>query len=397
MATPKILRIINRLNLGGPTYNAAYLSKYLAPEFETMLVAGMIESGEESSEFITEKMGLHPVYIPKMNRRLHPQNDWHAYNHLKSIIKNYKPDIVHTHAAKAGALGRLAAAECNVRTIVHTFHGHTFHSYFPRWQSKLFINIERFLANKSSCIIAVSEKQKRELADVYHLCSADKIEVVPLGLELKKFTEDVAAKREKFRHHYQISDDEIVIVIVGRLVPVKNHSLFLIALKKVLKATKKKIRAFIIGDGEERRGLEQQARDLEISFTDYTRNPIHTTLTFTSWIRDIDEAYAASDIVALTSLNEGTPVSLIEAQVASKPIVTTNAGSVAEILDEGKTAFIVPCNDSAAFSQRLLELVEDDSLRNRMSGGASSITMERFDYRHLISNTTNLYHRLLHR
>ncbi|MCY7410864.1 MAG: glycosyltransferase, partial [Chitinophagales bacterium] len=249
---PRILRIINRLNLGGPTFNAAYLTKFLAPEFETLLVAGMIDESEASSEFVLHEMDLHPVYIPEMYREINLVRDTQAYFKLKKIIRDFKPHIVHTHAAKAGALGRMAADACKVQVIIHTFHGHVFHSYFSPLKTNAFINIERRLAKKSSKIIAISESQKKELSEVYKICEPEKIEIVPLGFDLRKFSEHRNAKRKKFRTHYLIDDDEIVISIVGRLVPVKNHALFLRSIKNILEGTSKKIRAFIIGDGESR-------------------------------------------------------------------------------------------------------------------------------------------------
>lgn len=129
---PKVLRIINRFNIGGPTYNAAYLSAYLPPEYETMLLAGSLDEGEESSEHVLDELGLKPVYIAEMKREISPKDDIAAYRKIKQIIKEFKPDIVHTHASKAGTLGRLAAASCGVKVIVHTFHGHVFHSYFGK-------------------------------------------------------------------------------------------------------------------------------------------------------------------------------------------------------------------------------------------------------------------------
>lgn len=392
---PKILRIINRLNLGGPTFNAAYLSKFLAPEFETMLVAGMIDDTEESSAFITQEMGLKPVYIPQMFREIHPLKDRSAYLQLKKIIREFKPDIVHTHAAKAGTLGRLAAASCKVPVIVHTFHGHVFHSYFSKWKTNIFIRIEQYLAAKSTCIISVSKKQKEELADVYNICSAEKIQVIPLGFNLEKFSAGIPVKRKKFRDHYLIDDDEIVIVIVGRLVAIKNHTLFLKALKNIEQRTSKKIRAFIVGDGEDHLHIEETASALRLDFTNFKTDPRPALLTFTSWIREVDEVYAGADIVTLTSLNEGTPVSLIEAQAAGKPIVTTEVGGIADIVVPGKTAFVVATNDEQEFSKKLLELIEDDELRKNMSSYDNSLIISPFDYHRLVSETALLYRKLL--
>jgi len=193
---PRILRIINRLNLGGPTYNAAYLSRYLADDYETMLVAGLKDDSEASSEHIVQDLGIEPVYIKNMYRSINPFKDSEAYSQIKKIIKEFKPDIVHTHAAKAGALGRMAAADSNVKAVVHTFHGHVFHSYFNPVKTKLFLQIERYLASKSHKIIAISEKQKEELGETYKVCKKEKIEVIPLGFNLDRFTEAQEEKRE---------------------------------------------------------------------------------------------------------------------------------------------------------------------------------------------------------
>lgn len=160
---PRILRIINRFNLGGPSYNVANLAKYLAPEYETLVIGGDKEPGEDSSLFIFKELGIEPVVLPEMTRAVNFGGDVRAYKKIKSIIKEFKPDIVHTHAAKAGALGRLAAYKCGVPVIVHTFHGHVFHSYFGAAKTSFFKEVERYLAKRTSAIIAISEKQKEEL------------------------------------------------------------------------------------------------------------------------------------------------------------------------------------------------------------------------------------------
>lgn len=392
---PRILRIINRLNLGGPTFNVAYLSKLLSPEFETMLVAGMIDETEESSSFITEEMGLQPVYIPEMYREIHVLKDRRAYLRLKKIIQDFKPDIVHTHAAKAGTLGRLAAAACGVPVIVHTFHGHVFHSYFSAWKTSVFIRIERFLAGKSAGIIAISNKQKEELANVYKICPPQKITVIPLGFDLQKFSANLSAGRRKFRNQYLVEDDEMVVVMVGRLVPVKNHVLLLKALKLVQSKTSKKLRVFIVGDGEERQPIESVASSLQLDYTDFHRQPRVALLTFTSWIREVEEVYAGADIVALTSLNEGTPVSLIEAQAAGKPIVTTDVGGIMDIVVPGKNALVAAANDEQSFAEKLLLLLEDDVLRKNMTGYSADAVNVKFHYKRLIEETAALYRKLL--
>ena len=392
---PKVLRIINRFNLGGPTYNAAYLSKYLAPEFETMLVGGAKDESEGASEYMAHNLGLEPIIIPEMRRSLNPIRDQKAYKKIKKIIIDFKPDIVHTHASKAGALGRMAAFNLKVPVILHTFHGHVFDAYFSKASSIFYKNIERNLAKKSTRIIAISEIQKYDLSHKYKICSDDKIEVIPLGFDLQKFQDNIAEKRKLFRNQYKIEDSEIAITIIGRLVPIKNHELFLNAIKIISAGIKKKIRVFIVGDGESRQFIQSKAKELELSFTDKLENSNANLITFTSWIKDIDRVVAGVDIVALTSLNEGTPVSLIEAQAGNKPIVTTNVGGIENVIIPGKTALLSGNNDLKGFSENLFELVENDELRTNLSKEGWAHVKEKYHYTRLVEDTRNLYHRLL--
>ena len=391
----KVLRIINRFNLGGPTYNVAYLSKYMSDEFETLLVGGAKDSTEESSNFIVENLGLKPVIVEEMLREIDIKNDFTAFRKLKKIIREFKPDIVHTHASKAGTLGRLAAASCGVPIIVHTFHGHVFHSYFGKLKTTFYKNIERYLAKKSTAIIAISEIQKKELVEIHKICTAEKVKVIPLGFDLSKFHENMEVKRESFRTKYNLAEDEIAISIIGRLVPVKNHALFLEGLKIVSTKTSKKIRAFIVGDGEDRQKIEAKATELNIKFIDGTQTNEKALLTFTSWIKEIDVVLAGSDIIALTSYNEGTPVSLIEAQAANKPIVSTNVGGIENVVIENQTALLCENNQLIQFSEALFRLIEDENLRNSMSEKGWNHVKDKFHYTRLVKDMENLYKELL--
>lgn len=392
---PRVLRIINRLNLGGPTFNAAYLTKYLAPEFETKLVSGMIDETEESSEFIVENIGIEPTYIPEMYRDINVIYDRKAYKRIKKIIQDFKPDIVHTHAAKAGTLGRLAAIACKVPVILHTFHGHVFHSYFSPLKTRVFLEIERYLASKSTAIIAISERQKRELGLIYNIAPMEKIKVIHLGFDLKEFTTNQEQKRARFRQKYLLSDDEIAITIVGRLVPVKNHRLFIDAIKMLLENTDKKVRAFIVGDGEERDNIINYLNELKLDYVYWPNEQRKAAITLTSWHKDVDVVYAGSDIVALTSNNEGTPVSLIEAQAANKPIVTTRVGGISDVVIPNKTAFISTKGNVQKLVKNLFILVQDDELRKQMSEAGRAFVLDRFSYTRLVSDTAALYRELL--
>ena len=391
---PRVLRIINRFNLGGPAYNVALLTKYLAPEYETLLIGGEKEPDEDSSLFIFNEMGLEPLVINEMSRSVNFLQDIKAYYRIKKIIKEFKPDIVHTHAAKAGALGRLAAYSCKVPVIIHTFHGHVFHSYFGKFKTAIYKNIECFLAKKSSVIIAISEKQKQELCNEHKIAPAEKIKVVPLGFDLTKFSDNQIEKRKTFRHKYQIEDDEICIVIIGRLAPVKNHPLFLKAIQFVKSHSNKKIRAIIVGDGNLRQGLMQQCADLNLDYCYYPSEPKKTTVTFTSWIQDVSYPLAGSEIVCLTSFNEGTPVSLIEAQAAAKAIVTTKVGGIENSVND-KAAFLIDILDEKQFCEKLLLLCNDAVLKEKMAVCGKDFVFKQFHYTRLVQDIKNLYSSLL--
>ncbi len=392
---PRVLRIINRLNLGGPTYNAAYLTKYLAPEFETLLVSGMKDDSEESSEFIVESMGIKPVYISNMQREINLKNDFDSYKQLSKIIKEFKPDIVHTHAAKAGTLGRIAAWNNDVPVIIHTFHGHVFHSYFGPLKTKLFIGIEKMLSSISTGIIAISDEQKKDLCEKYCVSKSAKTHIVPLGFDLERFAQNKDIKRQDFRKKYHLKDETIAVGIIGRLVPVKNHTLFINAWKNISSPYGDKAHAFIIGDGEDRLKIESLCNELGILFNTPDNKVDGANLTFTSWIKEVDWAMAGLDIIALTSFNEGTPVSLIEAQAAGKPILSTNVGGLSNAVLEGETCLLSDSDDLLAFTENLTRLLGDKSLRDKMSLAGPAFAMEHFTYLRLVKDIRNLYYELL--
>lgn len=392
---PRILRILNRLIIGGPSLNATYLSKYMAPEYETMLVIGGKDEHEQDAMHLAENLGIEPVVVPSMKRDINIAQDRKAYNDIKKLIKEFKPDIVHTHAAKSGAIGRLAASACKVPVIVHTFHGHVFHSYFGKAKTNAFIQIERYLARKSLGIIAISDIQKQELSSIYKICPEDKIKVIPLGLDLDKFQQNKAAKRAAFRNQYGIAEDEIAIGIVGRIVPVKNHSLFVAAIARLLTLTDQKLRFIIIGDGDMRGQTEQELAAAHIDYAYFPEQARAAQAICTSWLTEMDVVFAGLDIVALTSHNEGTPVSLIEAQAAGKPIVSTQVGGVADAVLQQQTGIIVPANDVNAFCEALLQLVSNQEQRIEFGIAGEHFVKERFSYQRLVRDMSGYYQQLL--
>lgn len=392
---PRVLRILNRLIIGGPALNATYLTKYMAPEFETTLVIGGKDDHEQDADHLTYNLGIDPVIIPEMKRAIHPISDGQAYRKVKELINKFKPDIVHTHAAKSGVIGRMAADACKVPVIVHTFHGHVFHSYFNKITTSTFIHIERYLAKRSSGIIAISKTQKEELCNTYKICPEDKVNIIPLGLDLDKFNEGLEYKRKKFRDKYFIKDDEIAIGIIGRIVPVKNHTLFVAAAKRVLQTCPQKVKFIIIGDGENREQTENEIREANLNYSYFPMNPTEATVICTSWQTEMDTVLAGLDIVTLTSHNEGTPVSLIEAQAASKPVVSTDVGGVADVVAHNVSGFITEPSNAAQFSEAILMLAESAELRKEFGMEGRKFVHKKFSYQRLITDMSGYYHKLL--
>lgn len=383
----KVLRVLNRFNLGGPTYNVAYLSRYLDKNFESILVGGEPEKGETDSMHIMEDLGLKPIILPELKRNPNLLDDIKAYRALRKLIREHKPDIVHTHAAKAGALGRLAAIHEKVPVIVHTFHGHVFNNYFSSGVTKIFIQIERWLAKRSTKIIAISEEQKKDLSEVYRICPEEKIEIVPLGFDLERFREDLDLKRNKTRTDYNLHENTIAVAIVGRLAPIKNHQLFLEALRIIQEKTQKKVHAFVVGDGLERHRLEEMAKAW------FKKDMVQ--ITFTSWIHDIGTFNAGMDIMCLTSLNEGTPVSLIEAQACNLPIVSTWVGGVESVVNNEESGFLIEVGRPDLFAEKLLDLIENEELRKKMSQNGWSFVRDKYALTTLVGNMEKLYAKLL--
>jgi glycosyltransferase involved in cell wall biosynthesis len=389
---PKVLRIINRFNIGGITYNVSYLSKYLAPEYETLLVGGPEEKGEDSSLYIPESLGLKPLVLNQFQREVNVSSDFRAYKEIKNLIKEFKPDIVHTHASKAGAIGRLAAIHCKVPVIVHTFHGHVFHSYFGKLKTAFYITIERYLAKHSTAVIAISNKQKHELSEIFNIAPKEKIHVVPLGFNLEKFTTNKEKNREEFRFKYRLEPEQIAIGIIGRLAPIKNHSLFIEAIAFLKQNGIKNFKSFIIGDGDTKDSIIESCKKNGVTWSD---NPAEAVdVIFTSWITNVEWALHGLDVVTLTSLNEGTPVSIIEAQAAGKYVVATNVGGIEDILHP-ECGLLSNVNDKNTFFDNLLTTCIQQKFRSEVAKKGEKWALSNFGFGRLVEDMRQLYQHLL--
>jgi glycosyltransferase involved in cell wall biosynthesis len=383
----KVLRIINRFNIGGPTYNATFLTRFLDEEFETLLIGGLPEEGEADSMHIPEEYGVKPMILDEMKRTPNFKSDREAYRKIKEIITEFKPDIVHTHASKAGALGRRAAFACKVPVVVHTFHGHVFHSYFNPIKTTIFKFIERRLARKSTGIIAISDLQKKELAEVHTICPASKIKVIPLGFDLSKFRENLFEKRVQTREQWNLQPSEVAVAIVGRLAPIKDHFFFLEVVAELLSKGVTNVHFFIVGDGELKAEIEEKCALLNQQYG--------SKITMTSWIKDIALFNAGMDIICLTSKNEGTPVSLIEAQACNLPVITTDVGGVRDIILEGETGYVIEKGNQSEFIDKLKLLIENKEIRTKMSQNGWNFVQEKFHYKRLVKDMENYYRELL--
>ncbi|MBU1006932.1 MAG: glycosyltransferase family 4 protein [Candidatus Omnitrophica bacterium] len=392
----KILRIIARLNIGGPARNAVLLTEGFSTSsasgglrsnnIETVLVCGEVAKGEGDMMWLAREKGINPVIVPELGRELSFINDWVAFWKIYGIICREKPDIIHTHTAKAGTLGRLAGVVYNIlrllrfarndRTVVlvHTFHGHVLHSYFGRVKSFVFIWIEKILALFTDKIITVSSNLERELSGIFRIAHEKKFSVVELGFELDGLLKMPAKS----------GTDCINIGIVGRLVPVKNHRMLLRALKRV-KGEGCRVKLIVIGDGELRAELEAYARELGI----------YDIVEFRGWVKDLREVYGDLDIVVLTSLNEGTPVSLIEAMAAARPVVATRVGGVGDVVSDGKNGYLVKSGDVEGFAEKLSELIKDRDKRLKFGEEGRRSVKDRFSKDRLIKDVKELYNNIL--
>lgn len=391
----RVLRIINRAAIGGPILNATLLTRELPAPFETKLVVGPCESAYNHIEATELLEGLDVVRLSSMRRAPNPFRDVQTYLEIRKLIRQYKPHIVHTHATKPGTLGRLAARAEGVPVIVHTFHGHVFHSYFNPLMNYTYRFLERYLARISDALVAISPEQKKEMAHDFRIAPESKFRVVPLGFDLDRFAEDSTDKRARFRSELGVSADTVVITLVGRLVPVKNHAFFLRAYKRMKELTNRRVLAVFVGYGEGYSQVESAVKAQGIEFSHLGQQTDSTELIFASLRTDVDVVYAGSDIIALSSLNEGTPVSLVEALASARPVVSTRVGGVESIVTEGVSGFLCDRNDIESFARHLATLVDNDDLRIQMGNAGPTHVRTRFAYQRLVKDMQLLYEELL--
>ncbi len=400
----RVLRVIARLNIGGPSIHVHLLAHGLdRNRFRSTLVTGKISPQEGDMSYLFEASEPAPVVIPELQREISLGLDLRAVLRILRILRQERPDILHTHTAKAGTSARLAIFlykllwQRHVR-VVHTFHGHVFEGYFSRGKTAFFVWIERSLARVTDVIIAISGTQRRELTERYRVCGKDKIRMIELGFDLDPFLKSEALQG-RFRRQLGVDPATLLIGMVGRLVPIKNHRMFFRAAELFLRENAgRPVKFVIVGDGELRSSLEEQCR----------RNGLQGLVHFCGWTRAVPEIYADLDILALTSLSEGTPVSIIEAMASLVPVAATDAGGVLDLLgptvgrpaDNGfllcERGILCRKNDARGFA-RALKYLADESPTPQLERAvrARLFARERFSEKRLLADMERLYLQLM--
>jgi len=362
----RVLRVIARLNIGGPALHVANLTRGLNPaRFETLLVTGQIGPGEGDMSDLARDLNWQ--VIPDMGREISPLADAVTLIKLWGLMRRYRPHIVHTHTAKAGAVGRVAARLAGVPVVLHTFHGHTFRGYWGAFGSRMAVVTERALAHLADRLIAVSARVRDELIE-FGIAPPEKIISIPLGLDLAPFAQ---VKRTP--------GGAPVVGIVGRLAPIKNHALFLETARRMI-ADGFPGRFMVVGDGELRGELEKSAADLG------------DRITFTGWRRDLPEVYLQLSVVVNTSLNEGTPVALIEAMAAGVPVVATDVGGVSDVVRHSETGWLAPSGDAAALAESVKAALRAGE---PIAARARTEALERFSQQRLFKEMEKVYDSLM--
>jgi len=375
----KIMRFIARLNIGGPAIHTILLTKHFnSTNYESLLVKGLEDKYEGNMDYLVERKGIRPFVIDELGRDISWYDDLKAFWKIYHLIKTEKPDIVHTHTAKAGTIGRIAAKAAGVPMIVHTFHGHVFHSYFSPWKTRTFIMIERMLSRFSDTIITVSSKQRDEILQ-FGIGTPEKVITIPLGLELKPAL-DADTYAGHLRQEWKLPYRTRLVGIVARLVPIKGHSFFLSAAKRVLDKIDN-VKFLIIGDGEDREKLERVCHDLGI----------RDDVIFCGFKRLLGDVYGDLDLVVLSSLNEGLPVALIEAMVAGKPIVATDVGGVRDLVGRNLAAELVPPRDPEAMSRALVRVLENLDTYKSLAQKYRRSTFEAYNIDRLVRDLEAIY------
>jgi glycosyltransferase involved in cell wall biosynthesis len=389
----RIARIITRLNVGGPAIQAINLSERLeSAGYHTLLIHGRLGPGEGDMGYLVPRDRSFDIeYVPALRREIAPAADAAALARVVALLRRFRPAIVHTHMAKAGSVGRVATLIYNATSgrhaparIVHTYHGHVLEGYFAAWTAGVFSAAEKFLARRSDALIAVSPGVRRDLLGTHGIGTADRFRVVPLGFDLDVLAATGPAERRAARAVLDLDAEAHVVALVGRLAAIKQPDLFLAVAARVAQADAR-ARFLVAGGGELETALRRKASDLGLA--DRVR--------FLGWQRDVAAIYAASDLVALTSRNEGTPVALIESMAAAVPGVCFSVGGVPDVITGPELGVLVPAGDVDAFAAGVRDLLGHDEARKQMGARARAHVLARYGVERLLRDIDGLYRQLV--
>ncbi len=383
----RVLRVIARMNVGGPAHHVSILAGRLDRlGYETLLISGRVGAGEGSAQDLARRRGARLKVVEHLAPEIRPIADLRALLRLVRVVRSFRPDVVHTHTAKAGFLGRLAASLA-VRPrpkVVHTYHGHVLEGYFGRTKTELYRTLERAAARVSDVLVGVSRATVDDLVRL-GVAPATRFRVVPLGLELDAFLEldPVPDPSAPLRRECGAQPGDVVAVFVGRLAPIKRVDIALEAVAAA-RAAGAPLRLVVVGDGELRPQLEAQAERLGLG----------PFVHFAGFREDMAQVVAAADLALLTSDNEGTPVAVIEAAAGARSAVATEVGGVATVLPDG-AGRRCPRRDAKAIAAALIELAGDAELRLSFGRTARAHAAERFGADRLVADIDALYRSLL--
>jgi glycosyltransferase involved in cell wall biosynthesis len=383
----RVLRVIARLNMGGPALHVAYLTAGLAKRgYETTLVAGSLARGEDSMAFVAEELGIEVERLEELHREISPLRDAVAILRLARVIRRVRPHILHTHTAKAGAVGRLAAllaGGARPPIVVHTFHGHVLRGYFDPLRTAGFRLLERWLATKTTALVAVSPQVRDDLVSL-GVAPRERFVVVRVGIELEQRVAAERNGRGESRRVLGIGPDRFAVGWIGRMTGVKRTDDVLRAFRR-LRDRGVDACLCMIGDGPDRPAVERRAHELGL---------MRDTL-FLGYQEEVAPFYAAFDAMILPSINEGTPVSAIEALAAGRPVVATRVGGVPDVVREGEDGFLVEPGDVDALAERLARLAADPELRERLGAAGRARVVPRYSVERLVDDIDLLYRSLL--
>jgi len=389
----RVLRVITRLNIGGPSIQAVSLTSRLkAFGYNSLLVHGSRTPGEGDMGYLLAREGVEALKVPDLQRPVNPKRDFDAACQLYRVLCDFEPDILHTHTAKAGALGRLATVLYNLTRgrrhpvrIVHTYHGHVFDGYFGKRSTAVFLGLERWLARWTDRIIAISPRIADEISKRYAIGRSDQVCSIRLGFDLAPFVRIDDNMRHASRERLVIPDGTLVVTTVGRLTEIKKHDLFLEMAQRVC-SSRQDVLFFIVGDGELRDELESIASALGLE----------SAVRFLGWRQDLATIYAASDLFVLTSRNEGTPVALIEAMASGVPGISTDVGGVRDVITSPSVGSVVPFGDAEALAGSVLSLLAAGTAERRAMGmRARDVVCKRFTMDRLVEEIADLYGELI--